>query len=227
MGVGSLVAIFHLPSSIFHLPPRSRHIRKEPLRGHTLKSRNWESGKQKGPGGHRDLGTQGRRDAGTLGPESTSSEAESRKQESNRVRILLVAPAGSPQLQRPSVSQAVSHPTWPTSARGASPGSRGVHRIRVRRPARRQDQIHIQQPAHGQSSNILFTFSVVMGGAPGGASRNTSSPSRTRRAFRGCGSDGRRRAVRKRTNSTFCSGGSASAAASTSSSLLISKVYHR
>jgi hypothetical protein len=40
-------------------------------------------------------------------------------------------------------------------------------------------------------------------------------------------STGRRRTVRKRTNSSFCSGGSASEAASISSSVLIRKVYHR
>jgi len=42
-----------------------------------------------------------------------------------------------------------------------------------------------------------------MGGAPGGASRNTSLPSRTRRAWRDDGTDGRSRAVRKRTNSAL------------------------
>src|ERR1022692_1094336 len=72
-------------------------------------------------------------------------------------------------------------------------------------------------------------FSVVMGGAPGGASRNTSSPSRTRRALRGGCCAGWRRAVRKRTSSSSacCSGGSASAAASISVRVLMGRVYHR
>ena len=39
-----------------------------------------------------------------------------------------------------------------------------------------------QQPTHGQSSSMCFTLCGVMGGAPGGASRSTSSPRLTSRA---------------------------------------------
>ncbi len=39
-----------------------------------------------------------------------------------------------------------------------------------------------QQPTHGQSSSMCFTLCGVMGGAPGAASRSTSSPRLTSRA---------------------------------------------
>ncbi len=39
-----------------------------------------------------------------------------------------------------------------------------------------------QQPTHGQSSSMRFTLCGVMGGAPGAASRSTSSPRLTSRA---------------------------------------------
>ncbi len=67
--------------------------------------------------------------------------------------------------------------------------------------------------AQGQSSNIRFTFSAVMGGASGGAASSVSPPSRTSRAFRSGGDAGRRRAARKRYNSSCCFSGNVSAAA--------------
>ena len=99
--------------------------------------------------------------------------------------------------------------------------------IRMRRPARSQNQIYIQQPAHGQSPRSRLMFSGVISGAPGGASRSKSSPAGTSRAWRQDGADGRSRAVRKRTNSACCSEGSASAAASISIRVLTRKLYHR
>src|ERR1017187_3868997 len=95
-------------------------------------------------------------------------------------------------------------------------------------PATAEQHVDVEQPAvHGKSSSIRLIFSVVMGGASGCASNNRVPSGPATSLARRETSVGWSRAVRKRTNSSFCSAGSASAAASISSSVLMRKVYRR
>ena len=99
--------------------------------------------------------------------------------------------------------------------------------IGVSRPSRGQNEIHIQEPAHGQgqSSNIRRTFSAVMGGASEGASSSVSPSRRTIRDFPGGEAAGCRRAPRNRYNSSCSSGGNVSVAARILASALMFELY--
>jgi len=101
--------------------------------------------------------------------------------------------------------------------------------VNVGFPTATEQHVHVEQPTtHGKSSSICLTVSVVIGGAPGGAS-NSKVPFGPATSRAPCGDwwAGRRRTERKRTSSSFCSGDNASVAACISSSVLMPKSYHR